>query len=39
MRRRGRLGSQNKVPRVVADPARFAHLHAFAKANEQPLNF
>ena len=39
MRRRGRLGSQNKVPRVVADPALFADLRAFADANGQPLNF
>jgi hypothetical protein len=30
MRRRGRLGSQNKVPRVIADPALFADLRAFA---------
>lgn len=33
MRRRGRLGSQNKVPRVVADPELFADLRAFAAAN------
>jgi hypothetical protein len=30
MRRRGRLGSQNKVPRVIADPELFADLRAFA---------
>lgn len=30
MRRRGRLGAQNKVPRVVTDPALFADLRAFA---------
>jgi hypothetical protein len=30
MRRRGRLGSQNKVPRVIADPALFADLRGFA---------
>ena len=30
MRRRGRLGSQNKVPRVVSDPALFADLRQFA---------
>jgi hypothetical protein len=30
MRRRGRLGSQNKVPRVIADPALFADLREFA---------
>src|SRR5205085_9021333 len=30
MRRRGRLGSQNKVPRVIADPALFANLRGFA---------
>jgi hypothetical protein len=35
MRRRGRLGSQNKVPRVIADPALFADLRAFAEANRQ----
>jgi hypothetical protein len=32
MRRRGRLGGQNKVPRVIADPALFADLRAFAAA-------
>lgn len=37
MRRRGRLGSQNKVPRVIADPALFADLRAFAEANRQSL--
>lgn len=30
MRRRGRLGAQNKVPRVVADPDLFADLRGFA---------
>jgi hypothetical protein len=30
MRRRGRLGSQNKVPRVIADPTLFADLRTFA---------
>lgn len=30
MRRRGRLGAQNKVPRVIADPELFADLQAFA---------
>ena len=35
MRRRGRLGSQNKVPRVIADPALFGDLRAFADANRQ----
>jgi len=30
MQRRGRLGSQNKVPRVIADPELFADLRAFA---------
>ena len=30
MRRRGRLGAQNKVPRVIADPELFADLRAFA---------
>jgi hypothetical protein len=33
MRRRGKLGSQNKVPRIVADPDLFADLRAFAAAN------
>ena len=31
MRRRGKLGSQNKVPRVVTDPDLFADLRAFAR--------
>ena len=35
MRRRGRLGSQNKVPRVIADPPLFADLRAFTEANRQ----
>jgi hypothetical protein len=33
MRRRGKLGSQNKVPRVISDPELFADLRAFAVAN------
>ncbi|HEX6442395.1 MAG TPA: GH3 auxin-responsive promoter family protein, partial [Stellaceae bacterium] len=33
MRRRGKLGSQNKVPRVVTDPDLFADLRAFARDN------
>lgn len=33
MRRRGRLGSQNKVPRVVSDPELFADLRGFADEN------
>ena len=33
MRRRGRLGSQNKVPRVIADPELFTDLLEFAAAN------
>ena len=33
MRRRGRLGSQNKVPRVIADPELFKDLRGFAAAN------
>ncbi len=33
MRRRGKLGSQNKVPRVVSDPELFADLREFAAAN------
>ena len=40
MRRRGRLGSQNKVPRVIADPKLFADLRAFAaefSANRRDL--
>ena len=39
MRRRGRLGSQNKVPRVIADPALFGDLRSFAqehRASDQP---
>jgi hypothetical protein len=36
MRRRGRLGSQNKVPRIIADPELFANLRRFAAANEEP---
>ena len=35
MRRRGRLGSQNKVPRIIADPELFADLRAFADANRE----
>jgi hypothetical protein len=34
MRRRGRLGSQNKVPRVIADPELFKDLREFAAANQ-----
>lgn len=34
MRRRGRLGSQNKVPRVVADPDLFADLRQFSETQE-----
>ena len=30
MRRRGRLGAQNKVPRVISDPELFADLREFA---------
>jgi hypothetical protein len=30
MRRRGRLGAQNKVPRVISDPELFADLRGFA---------
>jgi hypothetical protein len=37
MRRRGRLGSQNKVPRVIADPALFADLRSFSETSRQPL--
>ncbi len=33
MQRRGRLGSQSKVPRIIADPELFADLRAFAAAN------
>jgi hypothetical protein len=33
MRRRGRFGSQNKVPRVIADPELFKDLRGFAAAN------
>jgi hypothetical protein len=31
MRARGKLGGQNKVPRVIADPALLADLRGFAK--------
>lgn len=31
MRRRGKLGSQNKVPRVINDPDLFADLRAFSE--------
>lgn len=31
MRRRGKLGGQNKVPRVINDPALLADLDAFAR--------
>jgi hypothetical protein len=34
MRRRGRLGAQHKVPRVINDPELFADLRAFAAAND-----
>jgi hypothetical protein len=38
MRRRGRLGSQNKVPRVIADPELFADLRGFvAEFNDSGL--
>ena len=30
MKRRGRLGGQNKVPRIINDEALFSHLSAFA---------
>ena len=36
LRRRGRLGAQNKVPRIVADPDLFADLRAFAEENRAP---
>ena len=34
MRRRGRLGGQNKVPRVISDPELFADLQNFASQNK-----
>ena len=34
MQRRGRLGAQNKVPRVINDPDLFADLRAFAAEKE-----
>lgn len=34
MRRRGRLGAQNKVPRVISDPELFADLRLFAEQFE-----
>ena len=36
MRRRGRLGGQNKVPRVISDPELFANLRAFAAQRRIP---
>jgi hypothetical protein len=33
MKRRGRLGAQNKVPRVINDPELFGDLRAFAASN------
>jgi len=33
MKRRGRLGAQNKVPRIVNDPDLWADLRAFADAS------
>jgi len=38
MRRRGRLGAQNKVPRVINDPGLFADLRDFAAANAAELS-
>lgn len=35
MKRRGRLGGQNKVPRIINDAALAADLHAFADAWER----
>ncbi len=34
MKSRGRLGGQNKVPRIINDPALFAALRQFAEAYE-----
>jgi hypothetical protein len=36
MKRRGRLGGQNKVPRVIADPDLFADLRRAADAVRAP---
>jgi hypothetical protein len=35
MRQRRKLGSQNKVPRIINEPTLFADLRAFAEANRQ----
>lgn len=34
LRRHGKLGAQNKVPRIVADPTLFADLREFAAARQ-----
>ena len=36
MKSRGKLGGQNKVPRILADPARFDGLRAFVEKPEPP---
>jgi hypothetical protein len=37
MKKRGRLGGQNKVPRIITDADLFADLGAFALQNQQGL--
>jgi len=36
MRRRGKLGAQNKVPRVINDEELFRYLHEFAGPRDWP---
>lgn len=38
MRRRGQLGGQHKVPRVIADPALFAELRRFTAGGRPAAN-
>jgi len=38
MRRRGKLGSQNKVPRIINEPTLFADLRAFGDANRETVS-
>jgi hypothetical protein len=37
MKQRGKLGAQNKVPRVINDEALFENLKRFAEENKIPL--
>jgi hypothetical protein len=38
MKTRGRLGGQNKVPRVIADPNLFADLRRAAEGTENVIH-